>query len=161
MYVTRFTTCLDFGSNTWEISAWLPPGCCRHGIVVHCMCVQISSLYAAEWPVLLICMQLTLVTLYVVSMLYCHCWMFSLSNTLPMQSYPSKVWFLCVAVHEISSISWQTLWRRWLHSCRMFILIVEYGLVHWGDCINCETCNFCFDLAFVWPSLGRADFHSA
>ena len=45
--------------------------------------------------------------------------------------------------------------------CRMFILLVEYGLVHRGDCINCEKCYFCFDPAFVWPSLGRADFHSA
>ena len=27
--------------------------------------------------------------------------------------------------------------------------------------VNCDTCYFCFDLAFVWPSLGRADFHSA
>ena len=35
----------------------------------------------------------------------------------------------------------------------MFILLVEYGLVHRGDCINCETCYFCFDLAFVWPGL--------
>ena len=42
----------------------------------------------------------------------------------------------------------------------MFILLVEYGLVHRGDCINCETCYFCFDPAFVSPSLGRADFHS-
>ena len=40
----------------------------------------------------------------------------------------------------------------------MFILLVEYGLVHRGDCINCETCYFCFDLAFVWPSLGCTDF---
>ena len=31
----------------------------------------------------------------------------------------------------------------------MFILLVEYGLVHRGDCINCETCHFCFDLAFM------------
>ena len=43
----------------------------------------------------------------------------------------------------------------------MFILLVEYGLVHGGDCVDCETCYFCFDPAFVWPSLGRADFHSA
>ena len=43
----------------------------------------------------------------------------------------------------------------------MFILLVEYGLMHRGDCINCETCYFCFDPAFVWPSLRRADFHSA
>ena len=46
-------------------------------------------------------------------------------------------------------------------SCRMFILLVEYGLVHRGDCINCETFHFCFDPAFVWPSLGHADSHSA
>ena len=43
----------------------------------------------------------------------------------------------------------------------MFILLVECGLMHRDDCINCETCYFCFDRAFVWPSLGRADFHSA
>ena len=43
----------------------------------------------------------------------------------------------------------------------MFSLLVEYGLVHRGDCVNCETCYFCFDPAFVWPSLGRADFHYA
>ena len=43
----------------------------------------------------------------------------------------------------------------------MFSLLVEYGLVHMGDCINCETCYFCFDPAFVLPSLGRTDFHSA
>ena len=43
----------------------------------------------------------------------------------------------------------------------MLILLVEYGLVHRGDCINCEMCYFCFDPAFVWLSLGRADFHSA
>ena len=47
------------------------------------------------------------------------------------------------------------------YSCRMFILLVDCCLVHRGDCINCETCYFCFDPAFVWPSLGRADFHSA
>ena len=28
----------------------------------------------------------------------CHCWMISLSDALPTQSYPSKVWFLCVAM---------------------------------------------------------------
>ena len=93
-----------------------------------------------------------------------------------MQSYPSKVWVLCqcgraawltclvsylsMLLHEIGGILWLTLWRCWLHSCGMFSLLVEYGLVHRGDCINCETCYFCFDPAFVWPSLGRADFHS-
>jgi len=117
---------------------------------------------------------------YVASMLCCHCWMFSLSDALPMQSCPSKVWLLCqcgrtdlcaasliclvsyrsMLLHEIGGILWLTLGRCWLHSCRMFILLVEYGLVHRGDCINCETCYFCFDPAFVWPSFGRADFHS-
>ena len=46
-------------------------------------------------------------------------------------------------------------------SCGMFSLLVVYGLMHRGDCINCETYSFCFDPAFVWPSLGHADFHSA
>ena len=45
--------------------------------------------------------------------------------------------------------------------CGMFSLLVEYGLMHRGDCITCDFCCFCFDLAFVWPSLGRTDFHSA
>ena len=87
--------CLDFGSNIWEISAWFPrPGCSRHGVSVRCMCVQISSLYAAKWPALPSCIQLILVNWYVASMLCCHCWMFSWSDALPMQSYPSKVWVL-------------------------------------------------------------------
>ena len=43
----------------------------------------------------------------------------------------------------------------------MFILLVECGLMHRDDCIHCETCYFCFDPAFVWLSLGLADFHSA
>ena len=47
------------------------------------------------------CMQLTLVSSYVASMLCCHCWMFSLSDALPMQSYPSTKYgsFVSVAVH--------------------------------------------------------------
>ena len=59
-------------------------------------------------------------------------------------------------LHEIGGLLWLTLWRCWLHSCRMFILLVECVLMHRDDCINCETCYFCFDPAFVWPSLGRA-----
>ena len=114
----------------------LPPGCSRHGVSVHCLCVQILSFYATRWPVFPKCMQLTLVSWYVASMLCCHCWMFSLSDALPMQSYPSKVWVLCqcgraylsvaqlicfyrsVFLHEIGGMSWLTLWRCWLHSCR-------------------------------------------
>ena len=72
----------------------LPPGCSRHGVSVHCLCVQMLSLYATGWPVFPKCMQLTIVA----SMLCCHCWMFSLSDALPLQSYPSKVWFLCATV---------------------------------------------------------------
>ena len=37
-----------------------------------------------------------------------------------------------------------------VHFTRMFILLVECGLVHRSDCINCETCyfvrSFCFCL---------------
>ena len=43
-------------------------------------------------------------------------------------------------LHEIGGILWLTLWRCWLHGCGMFSLLVEYGLVHRGDRINCETC---------------------
>ena len=74
----------------------LPPGCSRYGRVrVPCLYVRMLSLYATGWPVFPKCMQLTLVSWYVTSMLCCHCWMFSLSDALPMQSYPSNVWVLC------------------------------------------------------------------
>ena len=39
-------------------------------------------------------------------------------------------------LHETGGIFWLTLWRCWLHSCRMFILLGECGLVHRGDCID-------------------------
>ena len=35
-----------------------------------------------------------------------------------------------------------TSWLSNVHFTRMFILLVKYGLVHRGDCINCETCYF-------------------
>ena len=78
-----------------NFSVRLPPACSHHGISVRCSCVQILNFYATRWPVLPTCMQLTLVSWYVASMLCCHCWMFSLGDALPMQSYPSKVWVLC------------------------------------------------------------------
>ena len=157
----------------------LPPGCSCHGVSVHCLCVQMLSFYTARWPVLPICMQLTLVSWYVASMLYvatvgCSVWVMLFRYKV----IPLKVWVLCqcgrtdlcaayliclvsyrsIFLHEIGGISWLTLWRCWLRSCGMFILLAEYGLVYRGDCMNCETCYFCFDPAFVWPSLGRADF---
>ena len=70
--------------------AWLQPPWCQCTL-----CIQMLSLYAAKWPALPKCMQLILVSWYVASMLCCHYWMFSLSDALPMQSYPSKVWVLC------------------------------------------------------------------
>ena len=153
----------------------LPPGCSRYGRVrLPCLYVRMLSLYATGWPVFPKCMQLTLVSWYVTSMLCCHCWMFSLSDALPMQSYPSNVWVLCqcgratqliclvsyrsMFLHEIGGISWLTLGRCWLHSCRMFILLVQYGLVHRGDCINCETCYFCLIRLLYGRVLGAQTF---
>ena len=150
----------------------LPPGCSRYGVRVPCLCVHILNLYATGWPVFPKCMQLTLVSWYVASMLCCHCWMFSLSDALPMQSYPSKVWVLCQCgvTYLFNSlpiyfstwnrwyILWLTLWRCWLHSCRMLHLLVEYGLVHRGDCINCETCYFCLIRLLYGRVLGAQTF---
>ena len=162
--------------NVGNFGARLSPGCSSYGVRVPCLCVQMLSLYATGWLVFPKCMQLTLVRWYVVSMLCCHCWMFSLSNADAKLSLLKYGYFVSATVrhnllvlvsywslllHKIGGILWLTLWRCWLHSCRMFILLVEYGLMHRDDCINCETCYFCFDPAFVWPSLGRADFHSA
>ena len=81
---------LEHGGN---FGVRLPPGCSRHGVSVHCLCVQMLSFYATRWPVLPKCMQLTRLTLvswHAASMLCYHCWMFSLSDALSMQSYPSK-----------------------------------------------------------------------
>ena len=145
-----FTTCLDFASDTWEISVRLPPGC-SHGVSVHdCMCVQISSL---RWPLFPTCMQLILVAWYVTRTLCCHklldqCWVWEMlcwCKIIP-QKYGSFVW-PCISpavrhnfcrsifLHEIGGISWLTmcLLKCCLHSCRMFLLIVEYGLVHRSD----------------------------
>ena len=127
-----FTTCLDFGSWTWVISvliaAWLQPLWRQSTLYVWVP----LSFYATRWPVLPKCMQLTLVSWYVANMLCCHWWMLSLSDALPMQSYPSKVWVFCqcgraaqhiclvsyrsMFLHEIGGILWLTLWRCWLHS---------------------------------------------
>ena len=82
--------------NTGNFGVRLPPGCSRHGVTVHCMCSNLKLLChkMTRWKPS--CMQLTLVSWYVASMLCCH--------------------------------------------CRMFILLVEYGLVHTGDCISCYFC---------------------
>ena len=71
-------------------------------------------------------------------MLCCHCWLFSLSDALPMQSYPSKVSWQCGCADICTAqricflpicfstffggISWLTLWRCYFISCWMFIL---------------------------------------
>ena len=98
-----------------NFSIRLPPGCSHHGISVHCMCVQISNLYSVKWPVLPSCMQLTLVSWYVASMLRCHCWLFSLSDALlmhPSVGYGSFVWpcrSLCSITYLFSrvyTVSW-------------------------------------------------------
>ena len=145
-------------ANIWEISALLPRPGCSHGVSVLCMCVQISSLYAANWPALPSCIQLILVSWYVARKLCCSVWvMLCRCKVIPLK-YGS---FVSVAVQKtylfsadlffyMKSVVWLTLWICWLHSCRMFILLVEYGLVHRGDCINCETCYFSFDPAFKW-----------
>jgi len=103
------------------------------------LCVQMLSLYATRWPVFPKCMLVCYVAIV---------GMFSLSDTLPMQSYPSIVWIFCqcgraflfclvsyrsMLLHDIGGILWLTLWRCWLHSCRMFILLAECGLVHKDD----------------------------
>ena len=169
-----FTTCFDFGSNIWGISAWLPRPGCSHGVSVHCLCVQISSLYAAKWPALPSCIQLILVSWYVARKLRCSVWvMLCRCKVIPLKygSFVSValqisarhnlfVFYRSIFLHEIGGISWLTLWRCWLHSCRMFILLVENGLVPRANCKLWDML-FLFDPAFVWPSLWRADFHFA
>ena len=135
--VTMFTTCLDLLlEHMGNFGVRLPPGCSRHGVSVHCLCIQMLSFYAKRWPVFPSCMQLTLISWYVASMLCCHCWMFGWSDALPMQSYPSVGYCsfvrpcrsLCGITYLFSflpiyfstwnptGILWITLWRCWLHS---------------------------------------------
>ena len=93
--------------------------------------------------------------------------MFSLNDALPMQSYPSKAWFRlvwpCKSLRGTTYLFPTDLF--FLHEMAntlklLTFLIVEYGLVHRGDCINCKTCYFCFNPDFVWSSLsGCTDFH--
>ena len=123
----------------------LPPGCSRRGVSVHCLCVQILSFYATRWPVFPTCMQLTLVSWYVASTLCCHCWDVQLewcfadvnggypsvgygSFVRPCRSLCGMAYLFIVSyrsmfLHEIGGILWLTLWRYWLHSCGMFILL--------------------------------------
>ena len=171
--------------NTWVISALLlRPGCSRHDVSVHCLCVYILSFYATGWPLLPKCMHLTLVCWCVASMLCCHCWMLSLTDALSMRSYPSEVWVLrqcgradlCAAqLICFLPISFST-WNRWYIMANtedVDFIVVKcsfYSNVHFTSWIWFSAYGwlyklwdmlFLFDLAFVWPSLGRADFHSA
>ena len=82
MLITISTTCLDVGSNAWEISAWKPPW-------RQCTLFVCSNFKPLWHKVLLTCTQLILVSWYVARKLCCHCWVFSLCDALPMQSYPS------------------------------------------------------------------------
>ena len=77
---------------------------------------KILSLYATGWPVFPKCMQLTKVSWSVTSMLCCHWWRLSLSDALPMQSYPSKVWVLCqCGITYLCSFLpiYVSTWNRW------------------------------------------------
>jgi len=91
--------------------------------------------------------------------------MFSLSDADAKLSRPLKYgYFVSAAItrlvsyrsmflHEICGILWLTLWRCWLHSCGMFSLLVECGLMHRGDqCIN-------WDMLFLfWSSFCMVEF---
>ena len=147
--------------------------CCGLVAAMVYVCFQISSLYATRWPVFPTCKQLILVSWYVAwsyaAIVGCSEWvMLCRCKVIPLKygSFVSVavqisarhnlfVSYRSIFLHKIGGISWLTLCRCWLYSCRMFILLVEYGLVHRGDCINCETCHFCFDPAFV---LGAQSF---
>ena len=145
MYVTMFTTCLDFGS--WIRGKFRRD--CR-GLVAAMASMYFVGVIKFQAFMLRsdqrfhhVCIRLILVSWYVASMWCCHCWMFSWSDVLPMQSYSSKIWVLPLSVwprrhnlfvsyrsiflHEIGGMSWLTLWRCRLHSCQIFILLVEYG----------------------------------
>ena len=96
----------------------LPPVCSRHGVSVHCMCVQILSFYVTRWPVLPSCMQLTLVSWYLASMLIvmlsllgCSVWvMLCRCKVIPLK-YGS---FVSVAVHISARHNlFVSTWNRW------------------------------------------------
>jgi len=157
----------------------LPPGCSRHGVSVHCLCVQMlcKPLCHRMTGVSKMCSYYVMLPLWDFHLEWC----FADVNGYSSVGYGSFVRpcrSLC-GITYLFSIQpiYFSAWNRWhimantlkmltsylsnVHYTRMFSLLVEYGLMLRGDCINCETCYFCFDPAFVWPSLGRADFDSA
>ena len=85
--------------NFGVIAAWLQS--CQYTLYA---CVfKFQSIYAAKWPVLSTCMHLILFIWHVISML---CWMLSLSD-----SYPFKLWFLCVELHVcFKNHGWQNVY---------------------------------------------------
>ena len=128
-------TCLDFGLNMWEISAWLPPGC-SHGVRVHCMCVQISSLCAAVTSASSV-YAADPCWMNVTSTLCCHCWMFSLRDALPMQNYLSKVYGSFVwACRSLSGKTcflpiYFSTWNRWyIMADKMFTSVMPLYLLN-------------------------------
>ena len=154
--------------NFGVTAAWLLPPWHQCTLYVRS---EFQGLYAAKSPIY---MQLILVSLYVASTLCRYYWMFSFSDALPMQTYPSKVWFLCVAV-QISV-------RHNLFPTALFFCMKS--VVNMADTLKMMTSylsNVPFNswiwfsaqlwtlrhvisdlIRLLWPNrLGRADFHSA
>ena len=143
--VTMFTT------YTLEMFlAWLPPGC-SHGASRYT--VYVSNLK-------LLCRK---VSWYVASTLCCYSWVFTLSDTLPLQSYLSKVWFLCVVL----LVSYRSIFLHELGGWQGVCLSVAFtfiGCSFWwldmiwciGVIINCKTRWFLF-----WSGFCLAESYSA
>ena len=73
--------------------------------------------------------------------------------------FPTDLFFYMKSVVYIMANTLKML-TSWLSNVHLNIT-VEYMVECRGLIVNSETCYFCFDPAFVWPSLGHADFHSA
>ena len=148
----------------------VPPGCSRRGVSVHCMCVQILSFYATEWPVLPSCLQLTQLTQvswYVASMSCYYCWMFSLSAALPMHSYVKYESFVSVALQisvrhnlfvQFPADLFYT-WNQWYIMANTLKMLTSwlsnvhfnswiYGLVPRADCKQWDVISVLIQLLY-------------
>ena len=93
--------------NFGMIAVWLLPPWC-----LCTLCIQSSSLYATKWSMLLTCMQLTLVTWYVASILCCHYWMQKVIHL----KYGSFVWpcgFVRGTTYMYFLPIYFSAWNRW------------------------------------------------